>query len=147
MGKPWHKPTGTGQFAFQNCAWVTGIWHKPGAIPNEPRAIFKIQFNVNMVVTILVRAPFLAEIAKKTVYPMKLKLEISALPVKITPYTNFKQICRGSGVTHWVNWERMTRYQNITKKDMTQRDRNLWLFIMKGGKITPEGKFTANIRM
>ena len=43
-----NKPTGTteGQLAFQNCTWFTGIWHEPGAIPNAPGPIFKIQFNV-----------------------------------------------------------------------------------------------------
>ncbi len=45
--KPWNKPPGNrGQFAFQNCAWFSGIWHEPGAIPNEPGPIYKIQFNI-----------------------------------------------------------------------------------------------------
>ncbi len=35
-----------GQFAFQNCAWFTAIWDEPGAIPNEPEAIFKKQLNL-----------------------------------------------------------------------------------------------------
>ncbi len=36
----WQEP---GAIAFQNCAWFTGILHEPGATPNEPGAIFKMQ--------------------------------------------------------------------------------------------------------
>ena len=59
------------------------IWHEPGAIPNEPGAIFKIQVQC---------------------------------------------------------------YQNITKV-RTQRDQISLVFIMKTSKISPEGKFTANVRI